>query len=199
MNFTLRTTDLLTAPNDITASFSERLREAGGGDRVRIVACGSRSAALLDASPLVAMVMNRIRMLVGIECVMTGACGVNASERDVFLRVAGYREGLHNKRDQLRLPVGARRRYPLYQVISTAMTGYDRAVTEWAIVFGEQWYAEPAEWDLGRRAGPIRNDLMMKKLEPHVVVAFPGGPGTASCIKIAGEHSVPLIIEVVDP
>lgn len=40
----------------------------------------------------------------------------------------------------------------------------------------------PAQWDdHGKAAGPIRNHLMIKKEKPHIVLAFPGGKGTADC------------------
>ena len=50
------------------------------------------------------------------------------------------------------------------------------------------WWAErrdipclrvPAEWSkLGRKAGPIRNALMLRLGQPNLVLAFPGGMGT---------------------
>lgn len=43
----------------------------------------------------------------------------------------------------------------------------------------------PANWDLyGKSAGVIRNGMMLKH-EPDLVVAFPGGPGTAHMVSIA--------------
>jgi hypothetical protein len=51
----------------------------------------------------------------------------------------------------------------------------------------------PADWDLhGRRAGPIRNIKMLTESQPHVIIAFKGGSGTAHMMKIGREAGVPV-------
>lgn len=51
-----------------------------------------------------------------------------------------------------------------------------------------------ADWeDLGRKAGPIRNQRMLDDGRPELVVAFPGGPGTAHMCRIAREAGVEVI------
>ena len=41
----------------------------------------------------------------------------------------------------------------------------------------------PAQWDVhGRAAGPIRNKQMIDEGKPDVLIAFPGGRGTANMI-----------------
>lgn len=48
-----------------------------------------------------------------------------------------------------------------------------------------------AEWLLyGGRAGPMRNRLMLEKSEPDVLVAFPGGRGTADCVRQARKMGI---------
>lgn len=43
-----------------------------------------------------------------------------------------------------------------------------------------------AEWDqLGGKAGPLRSEEMLHLFPPAVLVAFPGGTGTARCIEYA--------------
>jgi len=43
-----------------------------------------------------------------------------------------------------------------------------------------------ADWKtLGRRAGPARNEEMLGKGRPDIIVAFPGGRGTEHMTKIA--------------
>lgn len=51
----------------------------------------------------------------------------------------------------------------------------------------EIWVAEyPAEWDkYGKSAGPKRNIQMLEAYPDAIVVAFPGGKGTANCVKEA--------------
>ena len=40
-----------------------------------------------------------------------------------------------------------------------------------------------ADWDkFGRAAGPIRNAQMLREGKPDLVVAFPGGRGTANMV-----------------
>ena len=52
----------------------------------------------------------------------------------------------------------------------------------------------PADWNLyGRRAGPIRNKLMLTESQPHVIIAFKGGSGTAHMMKIGREAGVPVV------
>lgn len=63
-------------------------------------------------------------------------------------------------------------------------------------------FAKKSEWGLetytadwskyGVRAGPIRN-VEMLEAKPDLVIAFPGGRGTAHMVKIAKEASVKVI------
>ena len=51
----------------------------------------------------------------------------------------------------------------------------------------------PADWKThGRRAGPIRNIKMLTESQPHVIIAFKGGNGTAHMMKIGREAGVPV-------
>lgn len=51
-----------------------------------------------------------------------------------------------------------------------------------------------AEWHKhGRAAGPIRNKRMLEDGKPDVVIAFPGGRGTANMVKQARAHGVKVI------
>lgn len=52
----------------------------------------------------------------------------------------------------------------------------------------------PANWDgLGKRAGYVRNSLMLSHGKPDIVVAFPGGRGTAMMKDIARKGDVGVI------
>ena len=54
---------------------------------------------------------------------------------------------------------------------------------QWAIAHDRATIRVHAEWkELGRKAGPIRNQRMIDEDKPDGVVAFPGGTGTADMI-----------------
>jgi acyl-CoA synthetase (NDP forming) len=51
----------------------------------------------------------------------------------------------------------------------------------------------PANWKKhGKSAGPIRNQLMLDVGKPDLVIAFPGGSGTADMIRRARKAGVPV-------
>ncbi len=51
-----------------------------------------------------------------------------------------------------------------------------------------------AQWKQhGKAAGPIRNKRMLEEGNPDMVLAFPGGPGTANMIAQARAADVPVI------
>lgn len=55
-----------------------------------------------------------------------------------------------------------------------------------------------ADWKThGRAAGPIRNKKMLTFEQPHVIIAFKGGNGTAHMMKIGRESGIP-VYEVKD-
>ena len=67
-------------------------------------------------------------------------------------------------------------------VIHGAAKGADSLADEWAKERGIEVQARPADWKKhGRAAGPIRNQEMLKE-NPQLVVAFPGGKGTANMV-----------------
>jgi hypothetical protein len=51
-----------------------------------------------------------------------------------------------------------------------------------------------AQWALGRRAGPMRNAWMLEDGRPDLVVAFPGGKGTADMIAKARAANVEVLV-----
>lgn len=61
--------------------------------------------------------------------------------------------------------------------------GADKTSRKWA---GERCVPQipfPANWhELGRKAGPLRNSQMLLEGRPDLVVAFPGGVGTADMV-----------------
>jgi hypothetical protein len=70
--------------------------------------------------------------------------------------------------------------------------GADALAGHWARTSGVQEVICPADWSWhGTHAGPIRNRAMLA-LQPDLVVAFPGGKGTAHMVRIAKAAGVPV-------
>ena len=56
-----------------------------------------------------------------------------------------------------------------------------------------------ANWDKhGKAAGPMRNVSMLEQHPDAVIVAFPGGKGTAHCVKEALKRDM-LVLSILDP
>lgn len=56
------------------------------------------------------------------------------------------------------------------------------------------WAMFPADWKThGKAAGPIRNQQMLDEGKPDLVVAFPGGRGTADMVRRAKKAGVKVI------
>ena len=52
----------------------------------------------------------------------------------------------------------------------------------------------PADWDThGKAAGHIRNKEMLLNERPDLVIAFPGGVGTANMISLAKKHNYEVL------
>jgi hypothetical protein len=78
-----------------------------------------------------------------------------------------------------------------------AARGADTFADNWAYYRHVRVEKYPAKWkELGdRKAGPIRNREMLSK-GPDLVIAFPGGSGTAHMVRIAREAGV-KVIEII--
>lgn len=71
-------------------------------------------------------------------------------------------------------------------VVSGMASGADSFAAEWALRFGFPLYEFPADWRAhGKAAGPIRNQRMIDEGKPDLVIAFPGGRGTADMVRRA--------------
>lgn len=81
--------------------------------------------------------------------------------------------------------------FTLYEVAPTLIIhgrarGADYHADRWAKANRIAVKAYPADWlKYGPRAGPIRNQRMLDEAKPELVVAFPGGRGTADMVKRA--------------
>jgi hypothetical protein len=79
-------------------------------------------------------------------------------------------------------------------IIHGGAKGADSAASEWAIAVGVEERVFLPLWDKhGRAAGPIRNQRMIDAGRPDLVLAFPGGRGTADMVRRARAAGVPVI------
>jgi hypothetical protein len=76
-------------------------------------------------------------------------------------------------------------------IIHGEAKGADSLAKDWAKSRNIEQIGFPAQWDkYGKSAGFFRNTEMLKVGKPDIVVAFPGGPGTAMMCKIAEAEGV---------
>lgn len=79
-------------------------------------------------------------------------------------------------------------------VIHGGAAGADLMAEDWAIDRDIQVLCYPALWhEHGRKAGPIRNQLMIDEGKPDIVIAFPGGSGTKDMINRARKAKVRVL------
>lgn len=79
-------------------------------------------------------------------------------------------------------------------VIAGGAKGADTLARDWAVLRERVHHIYPAQWKrYGRSAGPIRNCFMLEDSKPSLVLAFPGGNGTAHMIAIAEEAGIEVV------
>lgn len=72
--------------------------------------------------------------------------------------------------------------------------GADELVDRWAKANHIKVTPFPADWGtFGKSAGPIRNQQMLEEGKPDIVVAFPGGKGTADMVRRAKRAGIEVI------
>jgi hypothetical protein len=85
---------------------------------------------------------------------------------------------------------------PISEIIHGAAPGADSLAGNWALLNHIPVRRFAAQWDrFGKHAGPIRNQQMLNEAQPDVVIAFPGGPGTANMKFLARKSNI-LVIDV---
>lgn len=83
---------------------------------------------------------------------------------------------------------------PVEMLIHGGARGVDTLAGYWAHKRGIYRRVFPAAWiDEGPAAGPIRNRRMLIEGNPELVIAFPGGRGTANMVAQAIAAQVPII------
>ena len=80
-------------------------------------------------------------------------------------------------------------------IIEGGAHGADELAYRWARSRKRPHIQVVAEWSQhGRAAGPIRNQRMLEEHRPDLVVAFPGGVGTADMVRRAQAAGVPVML-----
>lgn len=78
-------------------------------------------------------------------------------------------------------------------IVTGGCSGADKLAQKWALVHNIPCSVYSADWDMyGKSAGPRRNQAMLDDCHPELVVAFPGGRGTADMVRRAKKEDVPV-------
>lgn len=76
-------------------------------------------------------------------------------------------------------------------IIQGGASGADSLAWDYAYVNNLPCTRYPALWKVqGKAAGPIRNQRMLDEGKPDLVIAFPGGAGTADMVRRARKAGV---------
>lgn len=79
-------------------------------------------------------------------------------------------------------------------IIQGGARGADSLAANWAAKRGVPMRCFPADWhNHGKAAGHIRNKQMLDEGKPDMVLAFPGGAGTANMVGQAKQRGVPVV------
>lgn len=114
----------------------------------------------------------------------------------MIVLVCGGRD-YHDKEHVYAVLDGLMERDGIDAVIHGGATGADMLATLWAVERNVTGIAFPADWDkYGKAAGPIRNQEMLDKGSPDMLLAFPGGRGTNDMMGRAERAGVPVTIAV---
>ncbi len=88
---------------------------------------------------------------------------------------------------------GLRHRFQITEVYVGDAMGVDRDVYDWCKARGLRVTKFKAHWDVwGNMAGSVRNGKMLKDGNPDLLIAFPGGVGTADCVRQATERRISI-------
>ncbi len=83
---------------------------------------------------------------------------------------------------------------PYVTIVHGGAKGADTLATDWAVVNWCCLTIHAADWKKhGKAAGPIRNQQMLDSEKIDLVVAFPGGTGTADMVSRAKQAGLEVI------
>jgi hypothetical protein len=79
-------------------------------------------------------------------------------------------------------------------ILTGGCRGADKLAQQWAELAEIPFSTYAADWDAyGKAAGPKRNQAMLDDCQPDLVVAFPGGKGTADMVRRAHAEGVAVL------
>jgi hypothetical protein len=120
----------------------------------------------------------------------------NWGEVPVHARERAQREATHIRSVLSAFHAGQ----PIARLIEGGADGADEIARLWAREERVVNITYKAEWGRhGKAAGPIRNERMLEEERPDVVIAFPGGAGTAHMVKIARAAGVEVLVIAEQP
>lgn len=80
-----------------------------------------------------------------------------------------------------------------FSIVCGDASGADGYARHWAKQFGVECQVFRADWaNLGKSAGPKRNQRMLDESDIALVVAFPGGRGTLDMVRRARAAKIPV-------
>lgn len=80
------------------------------------------------------------------------------------------------------------------KIVTGGAAGADAMAIQWAIKNKVACQEYPADWKQHyKAAGPIRNSQMLRIERPDLVIAFPGGKGTANMLELARNANVTIM------
>lgn len=89
---------------------------------------------------------------------------------------------------------------PITTIIEGGASGADHCAAMFARAADIPLETYKADWKTyGRYAGPLRNTRMLTEGKPDMVIAFPGGKGTANMIMQAKQRGVHVIVAPAEP
>ena len=83
---------------------------------------------------------------------------------------------------------------PIKLLVYGSAPGADELAGRWARHAGVHHKLYPANWkEEGEAAGQKRNQRMLDDAQPDLVIAFPGGVGTADMVRRSEKAGVPVV------
>ena len=86
------------------------------------------------------------------------------------------------------------KKYEVTHVISGRSKGMDSCGELWAVEHGKEIIDMPADWSLGKKAGPLRNIEMLKVADIILVIMNDNSKGSSHMSKIAIESGKPTYV-----